>query len=66
MGAICRWWLVATRNSCGLVFDSRWNLFTHDNDHEGLPLDYVARPVTACHTGSGFRLASWVDAHQDP
>ncbi|HCD01878.1 MAG TPA: hypothetical protein DER64_15270, partial [Planctomycetaceae bacterium] len=24
-----------TRNSCGLVFDSRWNLFTHDNDHEG-------------------------------
>ncbi len=30
-----------TRNSCGLVFDSRWNLFTHDNDHEGLPTDFV-------------------------
>ena len=30
-----------TRNSCGLVFDSNWNLFTNDNDHEGLPTEYV-------------------------
>ena len=28
------------RNSCGLVFDRWWNLFTHDNDHEGLPTDF--------------------------
>ncbi|MBI4586220.1 MAG: c-type cytochrome [Planctomycetes bacterium] len=30
-----------TRNSCGLAFDSHWNLFTNDNDHEGLPSEYV-------------------------
>ncbi|MCH2126604.1 MAG: galactose-1-epimerase [Pirellulaceae bacterium] len=30
-----------TRNSCGLVFDKQWNLFSHDNDHEGLPTDFV-------------------------
>ena len=30
-----------TRNNCGLVFDSAWNLFTNDNDHEGLPTEYV-------------------------
>ncbi|MCH7990718.1 MAG: hypothetical protein IID46_16380, partial [Planctomycetes bacterium] len=29
------------RNSCGLVFDSNWNLFTNDNDHEGMPHAYV-------------------------
>jgi putative heme-binding domain-containing protein len=29
------------RNSCGLVFDRDWNLFTNDNDHEGMPRDYV-------------------------
>lgn len=29
------------RNSCGLVFDSNFNLFTNDNDHEGLPHAYV-------------------------
>jgi putative heme-binding domain-containing protein len=29
------------RNSCGLCFDRDWNLFTNDNDHEGLPRDYV-------------------------
>lgn len=29
------------RNSCGLCFDSRWNLFTNDNDHEGLPAEYT-------------------------
>ena len=28
------------RNSCGIAFDSRWNLFSHDNDHEGLPTDF--------------------------
>ena len=30
-----------TRNSCGLAFDHDWNLFSHDNDHEGLPSQYV-------------------------
>jgi putative heme-binding domain-containing protein len=29
------------RNSCGLCFDRHWNLFTNDNDHEGLPAGYV-------------------------
>lgn len=29
------------RNSCGLVFDRHFNLFTNDNDHEGMPADYV-------------------------
>lgn len=38
-----RFQTVATglRNSCGLVFDSNFNLFTNDNDHEGLPHAYV-------------------------
>lgn len=29
------------RNSCGLCFDHAWNLFTNDNDHEGMPAHYV-------------------------
>jgi putative heme-binding domain-containing protein len=29
------------RNSCGLVFDRHWNLFTNDNDHEAMPAEYV-------------------------
>ena len=29
------------RNSCGLCFDRDWNLFTNDNDHEGIPHAYV-------------------------
>ncbi|MEX0726584.1 MAG: hypothetical protein WD065_09970 [Planctomycetaceae bacterium] len=29
------------RNSCGLAFDKHWNLFTNDNDHEGMPSEYV-------------------------
>jgi putative heme-binding domain-containing protein len=29
------------RNSCGLAFDGRWNLFTNDNDHEAIPAAYV-------------------------
>jgi putative heme-binding domain-containing protein len=29
------------RNSVGLTFDHHWNLFTNDNDHEGLPAQYV-------------------------
>ncbi len=29
------------RNSCGLVFDKNWNLFTNDNDHESMPVEYV-------------------------
>ena len=34
---VCR----GMRNSCGLVFDRHWNLFTNDNDHEGMPSEYV-------------------------
>jgi putative heme-binding domain-containing protein len=30
-----------TRNSCDLAFDHDWNLFSHDNDHESLPSQYV-------------------------
>ena len=29
------------RNPIGLTFDSHWNLFTNDNDHESLPASYV-------------------------
>ncbi len=29
------------RNSCGLAFDAQWNLFSNDNDHEGMPAAYV-------------------------
>jgi putative heme-binding domain-containing protein len=29
------------RNPCGLCFDRHWNLFSNDNDHEGLPYAYV-------------------------
>ncbi len=29
------------RNPCGLVFDSQWNLFSNDNDHESIPSEYV-------------------------
>ena len=31
------------RNPCGLVFDADWNLFTPDNDHEGMFKDYPGR-----------------------
>ena len=29
------------RNSCGLTFDNQWNLFSNDNDHEGMPAEFV-------------------------
>jgi putative heme-binding domain-containing protein len=29
------------RNPCGLAFDHHWNLFSNDNDHEGLPALFV-------------------------
>ncbi|MBI4326969.1 MAG: c-type cytochrome, partial [Chloroflexi bacterium] len=30
-----------TRNDCGLAFDTRWNLFGNDNDHESMPQEYT-------------------------
>ncbi len=29
------------RNCCGLTFDTKWNLFGNDNDHESLPNEFV-------------------------
>ncbi|MFO1020810.1 MAG: c-type cytochrome [Planctomycetales bacterium] len=29
------------RNPCGLVFDHAYNLFSNENDHEGMPAEYV-------------------------
>ncbi len=29
------------RNPCGLCFDNKWNLFSNDNDHEGIPSLYA-------------------------
>lgn len=39
------------RNSCGLCFDKSWNLFTNDNDHEGLPSLYA--PGRLLHVTEG-------------
>ena len=43
-----------TRNSCGLVFDNKWNLFTHDNDHEGLPTEFVPSRLLHVVPGADF------------
>jgi putative heme-binding domain-containing protein len=44
------------RNSCGLCFDREWNLFTNDNDHEGLPSLYAPGRLLHVTDGSYF---SW-------
>ncbi|MFO0947102.1 MAG: HEAT repeat domain-containing protein [Planctomycetota bacterium] len=44
------------RNSCGLCFDSNWNLFTTDNDHEQMPAEYV--PGRLLHV-TPFAYFSW-------
>ena len=44
------------RNPCGLCFDKHWNLFTNDNDHEGLPSAYVPGRMLHVSEGSYF---SW-------
>ena len=44
------------RNPCGLCFDAQGNLFTNDNDHEGLPSAYV--PGRLLHVTEGAYF-SW-------
>ncbi|MBS0206873.1 MAG: c-type cytochrome [Planctomycetes bacterium] len=39
------------RNPCGLCFDKNWNLFTNDNDHEGIPALYA--PGRLMHVTEG-------------
>ncbi|MEI8017621.1 MAG: hypothetical protein WCH39_05430 [Schlesneria sp.] len=39
------------RNPCGLCFDQNWNLFTNDNDHEGIPSQYA--PGRLIHVTEG-------------
>ena len=39
------------RNPCGLCFDKNWNLFTNDNDHEGMPSLYA--PGRLMHVTEG-------------
>ena len=39
------------RNPCGLCFDKNWNLFTNDNDHEGIPSQYA--PGRLMHVTQG-------------
>ena len=53
-----RFRVVATglRNSCGLAFDHHWNLFTNDNDHEGMPAAYVPGRLLHVTPGAYF---SW-------
>ena len=43
-----------TRNDCGLAFDSDWNLFGNDNDHESMPKEYVPGRLLHITTGAYF------------
>jgi len=44
------------RNPCGLAFDSQWNLFSHDNDHESMPAAYIPGRLLHVTQGADF---SW-------
>ena len=44
------------RNPCGLAYDHDWNLFTHDNDHESLPVQFVPGRLLHVTGGADF---SW-------
>jgi len=44
------------RNPCGLAFDRDWNLFTHDNDHESLPAQFIPGRLLHVTDGADF---SW-------
>lgn len=42
------------RNPCGLAFDNRWVLFSHDNDHESRPDLYVPGRLLHVSQGADF------------
>lgn len=42
------------RNPCGLEFDSQWNLFSHDNDHESRPAQFVPGRLLYVTAGADF------------
>ena len=42
------------RNPCGLGFDSQWNLFSHDNDHESMPAEYIPGRLLHVTDGADF------------
>jgi len=48
--------MVATglRNPCGLAFDNQWNLFSHDNDHESMPAQYIPGRLLHVTDGTDF------------
>ena len=48
--------IVATglRNPCGLAFDNQWNLFSHDNDHESMPAEYIPGRLLHVTEGADF------------
>ncbi|HJN11798.1 MAG TPA: c-type cytochrome [Pirellulaceae bacterium] len=48
--------IVATglRNPCGLAFDNQWNLFSHDNDHESMPAEYIPGRLLHVTQGADF------------
>src|SRR5665213_235776 len=43
-----------TRNDCGLAFDTQWNLFGNDNDHESMPKEYVPGRLLHITPGAYF------------
>ena len=42
------------RNPCGLAFDNQWNLFSHDNDHESMPAEYIPGRLLHVTRGADF------------
>lgn len=42
------------RNPCGLAYDPGWNLFTHDNDHESMPVEFVPGRLLHVVEGADF------------